>query len=124
MLVVDDNQDAADSLGEILSLLLGHHAEVAYSGPMALQVASNLDPDLLLLDIGMPEMDGYELARRLRRVLRRDTYFVALTGYGSEEDKRRSRDAGFDEHVVKPLMVEVLNEVVGRARAGRSAVAQ
>lgn len=124
VLVVDDNQDAADSLGEILGLLLGHHAEIAYSGPMALQVASNLDPDLLLLDIGMPEMDGYELARRLRRVLRRDAYFVALTGYGSEEDKRRSRDAGFDEHVVKPLMVDVLREVVERARPGRPAVAQ
>lgn len=124
VLVVDDNRDAADSVGEILSVLLGHHAEIAYSGAMALQIASNLDPDLLFLDIGMPEMDGYELARRLRRVLRRDAYFVALTGYGSEEDKRRSRDAGFDEHVVKPVMVEVLKEVVGRARAGTAAAAQ
>ena len=124
VLVVDDNQDAADSLGEILSLLLGHHAEVAYSGAMALQIASDLDPDLLFLDIGMPEMDGFELARRLRRVLRRDAYFVALTGYGGEEDRRRSRDSGFDEHVVKPLMVEALKEVVGRVRAGKAAAAQ
>jgi signal transduction histidine kinase/ActR/RegA family two-component response regulator len=122
VLVVDDNQDAADSLGEILGSLLGHHAEVAYSGAMALQLAADLDPDLLLLDIGMPEMDGYELARRLRRVLRRDAYFVALTGYGSEEDKRRSRDAGFDEHVVKPLMVDALKEVVERARKARAAM--
>lgn len=123
VLVVDDNEDAADSVRELLTILLGHHAEVAYSGAVALQIAPDLDPDLLLLDIGLPEMDGYELARRLRRMVRPDAWFVALTGYGSDEDRRRSREAGFDEHVVKPLMLDELRELVRRAGSPRETVA-
>jgi signal transduction histidine kinase/CheY-like chemotaxis protein len=114
VLVVDDNEDAADSLADVLRLM-GHHAEVAYSGTMALQAADDLDADLILLDIGLPEIDGYEVARRLRRMVGRDTRIVALTGYGTEEDKRRSREAGFDEHVVKPVMADALAGITQRA---------
>jgi CheY-like chemotaxis protein len=114
ILVVDDNEDAAESLASILRIM-GHHAEVAFSAVTALQVAADVDADLVFLDIGLPEMDGYEVARRLRRMLRRDVRLVALTGYGAEEDKRRSREAGFDEHVTKPLMPEAIDEIVRRA---------
>ena len=121
VLIVDDNQDAADSLADIWRLM-GHHAEVAYSGMTALQVAADTDPDLVLLDIGLPELDGYEVARRMRRSVRRDVRFVALTGYGTEDDKRRSREAGFDEHVVKPVDPGALAGIAERAGA-RAAVA-
>ena len=116
ILVVDDNEDAANSLGDILRIM-GHHAEVAFGAAAALQVAADVDPDLVFLDIGLPEMDGYEVARRLRRSLRRDVRLVALTGYGTEEDKRRSREAGFDEHVTKPLLPEAISAITRRAAA-------
>lgn len=114
-LIVDDNEDAAESMADILRLM-GHHAETSFSATRAIQIASDVDPDLVLLDIGMPEIDGHELARRLRRVLRPDVRFVAVTGYGAEDDRRRSREAGFDEHVVKPVMPEALVAIVARAR--------
>lgn len=116
VLVVDDNKDAADSLAAMLRLM-GHHPEVAYSGLKALQLAADLDADLMLIDIGLPELDGYEVGRRLRRLIRRDTRLVALTGYGSADDKRRSRDAGFDEHIVKPVMMDALEALMARAAA-------
>lgn len=122
VLVVDDNEDAADSLAEVLRML-GHDAEVSYSGMSALQMAGDLEADLVLLDIGLPDLEGYEVARRLRRMVPPDTRLVALTGYGSEEDKRLSRQAGFDEHVTKPLMVETLREVLARAAAQRASPA-
>jgi CheY-like chemotaxis protein len=119
ILVIDDNEDAANSLADVLRLT-GHHAEVAFSGAKALQAATDLDADLVLLDIGLPDMDGFEVARRLRRVVRRDARIVAVTGYGTAEDRRRSLEAGFDEHVVKPVMSETLAEVMHRAqRAAR-----
>ena len=116
VLIVDDNEDAADSLADILRLM-GHHAETSYSGVKALQIAADVDPDLVLLDIGLPEMDGLEVAKRLRRILLPRVRLVAVTGYGAEEDRRRTRDAGFDEHAVKPLMPEVLAGIVARVRA-------
>ena len=119
ILVVDDNEDAADSMAEILRML-GHHAEVAHSGLRAIQMAADLDADLLMLDIGLPEIDGYALARRLRRLGHRQVWFVALTGFGSEEDKRRSLEAGFDEHVVKPVKLETIKEIVARAARQRN----
>ncbi len=115
ILIVDDNEDAANSLADVLGLM-GHHAEVAFSGMKALQIAPDVDADLILLDIGLPELDGYEVARRMRRIVRRDTRLVALTGYGADEDKRRSREAGFDEHVVKPVMPETLGALLHRVR--------
>jgi len=111
MLVVDDNADAADSLAEVVRSM-GHHAEVSYSGLTALQIAADGRFDLVMLDIGLPEIDGYEVARRLRRILGPSTRIVAVTGYGAEEDRRRSREAGFDDHVVKPMMPETLSRIL------------
>jgi CheY-like chemotaxis protein len=116
ILVVDDNADAADSLAEVVRSM-GHHAEVAYSGLTALQIAADGRFDLVMLDIGMPGMDGYEVARRLRRIVGPATHIVAVTGYGAEEDRRRSREAGFDDHVVKPMMPQTLSWILARPRA-------
>jgi CheY-like chemotaxis protein len=116
MLVVDDNADAADSLAEVVRSM-GHHAEVAYSGLTALQIAADGSFDLVMLDIGLPEIDGYEVARRLRRLVGPATRIVAVTGYGAEEDRRRSREAGFDEHVVKPMMPETLFRILAQLQA-------
>jgi signal transduction histidine kinase/ActR/RegA family two-component response regulator len=116
MLVVDDNADAADSLAEVVRAM-GHHAEVAYSGLTALQIAADGRFDLVMLDIGLPEIDGYEVARRLRRIVGPATRIVAVTGYGAEEDRRRSREAGFDDHVVKPMMPETLSRILAELQA-------
>lgn len=113
VLVVDDNVDAADSLGEMLQLL-GHEVDVAYDGLQALQIAEDGGPQLILLDIGLPELDGYEIARRLRRTVGRTARLVALTGYGSDDAKRLSIEAGFDEHVVKPLDLETIQLILSR----------
>lgn len=103
ILVVDDHRDAADSLALLLRLL-GAEAHVARDGPSALAAARAVRPAVVLLDLGMPGMDGYEVARRLRREPGwRDVVLVALTGWGQEEDRRRSREAGFDHHLVKPV---------------------
>jgi signal transduction histidine kinase/ActR/RegA family two-component response regulator len=117
VLIVDDNADAADSLGEMLRLL-GHQADIAYSGLQALQIAEDADPQLIFLDIGLPKLDGYEVARRLRRTLTRTVRLVALTGYGSDDAKRLSTEAGFDEHVVKPLNLETIQLVLSRVTQG------
>ncbi len=102
LLVVDDNQDAADSLAVLLTLQ-GHEVRVAHSGPAALEMTKTYTPDVVFLDIGMPGMDGYEVARRLRQQpgLER-VVLAALTGWGQQEDRRRTADAGFDYHLVKP----------------------
>jgi len=114
ILVVDDNADAADTLAAMLRLM-GHSVHVLYSGTHALQVAGDVDPDLVFLDIGLPEMDGFEVMRRLKRLMRRQAWCVALTGYGSEDTRRRCRDAGFDEHVAKPVSLERLAQAIERA---------
>jgi CheY-like chemotaxis protein len=100
---VDDNRDAADSLGILLGLH-GHDVQVVHDGPSALDAARSRPPDVVFLDIGMPGMDGYEVARRMRaeRGLN-DMLLVALTGWGQDGDRRRSREAGFDHHLVKPV---------------------
>ncbi len=114
VLVVDDNRDAADLLSESLGLL-GFEVCVAYDGPSALEAADHFRPELALLDIGLPVMDGYEVARRLRdRAELRDLRLVALTGYGQESDRRRSRDAGFHAHLVKPLDLNALAALLER----------
>ncbi len=117
LLVVDDNRDSADTLSE-LAQLWGYEVETAYDGPTALERAGEWVPDFLLLDIGMPGLDGYELARRLRQDPRfTQVMLVALTGYGREEDVARSRAAGFDHHLVKPVDVEELERLL-RGREG------
>ncbi len=103
LLVVDDNMDAADSLAMLLRLGL-HEVQVAYTGPEALQAALNYRPDIILLDIGLPGLDGYQIAKRLRREPQtQKAVLIALTGYGQESDKEQARQAGFDHHLVKPV---------------------
>lgn len=112
ILVVDDNIDAGESLGELLRLL-GHHVLVASSGSQALQIVPELRPDAALLDIGLPIMDGYELARRIRTRQEGDRILlIAVTGYGQEEDRRKSRDAGFDYHLTKPAELSRIQELL------------
>jgi CheY-like chemotaxis protein len=112
VLVVDDNRDAAESLGMLLGLL-GAEVQVAFDGPQALAAFDAHEPQVVLLDIGMPEMDGFEVARRIRRRLTgRDVALIALTGWGQEKDRQRSRSAGFDHHLIKPVEVEVLQALL------------
>jgi signal transduction histidine kinase/CheY-like chemotaxis protein len=112
ILVVDDNQAAADSLALLLKLE-GQEVRVAYEGPAALLAVQSYLPDVAVLDIGMPGMDGYELAQRLRRQPGLEQLLlVALTGWGQEADRRRSHDAGFDLHLVKPVDPAVLHDLL------------
>jgi signal transduction histidine kinase/CheY-like chemotaxis protein len=114
VLVVDDNKDAADSLAAVLRHA-GHEANVVHDGPAALAAAAAATPEVVLLDIGMPVMDGYEVARRLRQAPGFDhTPIIALTGFGSAEDHRRSREAGFSQHLTKPVDPEVLLDMLAR----------
>jgi two-component system CheB/CheR fusion protein len=100
--VVDDNVDAADSLALLLRAG-GHEVQTAYDGPTALETAGAFHPEVVFLDIGLPEVDGYEVARRLRRQPGLEkSLLVAVTGYGQEEDRRRAAAAAFDAHLVKP----------------------
>jgi signal transduction histidine kinase len=115
VLVVDDNLDAADSLATLLRLR-GQDVRTAYDGPTGLAAARDFRPDLAFLDIGLPGMDGCELARALRAdPAGRDTLLVALTGWGQDEDRQQSHAAGFDEHHAKPLDLPVLEDLVRRA---------
>ena len=115
ILVVDDNADAAESLAALLSIS-GHETRMAHDGPEALQQAERFHPDIVFLDIGMPTLDGHETARLIRRQpWGKDMVLVALTGWGQHEDRRRSKDAGFDHHLVKPadpIVVEKLLESI------------
>jgi CheY-like chemotaxis protein len=95
----------------------GHQVRTAYDGPTALRAAAEFQPDVVLLDIGLPQMDGYEVARRLRgEVGLKDARLVALTGYGQEEDRRRAQEAGFDEHLTKPTDLTVLQNLLTKRR--------
>jgi PAS domain S-box-containing protein len=108
ILVVDDNHDAATTLALVLTFH-GHIANVACNGTDALLAAERFEPEIVLLDIGLPEMDGYEVARRLRQLARGDDILiVAITGYGQPNDRARSREAGFDYHLVKPVDISQL----------------
>jgi PAS domain S-box-containing protein len=103
ILVVDDNVDAADSIGMLLRHW-GNEVHLAHNGPQALEAAAEFSPDLVVLDIGLPGMSGYEVAHRLREQPRfARTVIVAMTGYGQEEDRRRSQEVGFDRHLIKPV---------------------
>jgi PAS domain S-box-containing protein len=103
LLVVDDNRDAANSLGRLLRVL-GAEVQIAHSGAEALELLEKFRPVTVLLDIGMPGMDGYEVAQRVReRFDASEVLLIALTGWGQEEDRRRSQAAGFDHHLVKPV---------------------
>ena len=112
VLVVDDNHDAADSMGMLLKCL-GAEVEVVHDGSAALQIMESFLPTLVLLDLRMPEMDGFEVARRIREQPRfRDVTLIALTGWSQEKDLQRSRDAGFDHHLIKPAGIEALRALM------------
>ncbi|HET8696187.1 MAG TPA: ATP-binding protein [Gammaproteobacteria bacterium] len=115
ILVVDDNRDAADTLAMLLETL-GADVEVAYGGQMALDSLARFAPDTVLLDIGMPEIDGYEVARRIRLEPRNErVMLVALTGWGQDQDFRLSKTAGFDHHLVKPPDIDELRAALARS---------
>jgi two-component system CheB/CheR fusion protein len=112
ILVVDDNRDAADSLGMLLELS-GHEVHTAYDGPSGLEAMRAHRPAVALLDIGMPGMDGYAVASEARRDPELGCVkLVALTGWGTQEDRRRSKDAGFDHHLVKPVDTSALESLI------------
>jgi len=115
VLIVDDNVDGADMLAAVLNAN-GHAVLIAHDGRTALQLAVEHQPDVVFLDIGLPDMDGFEVARRLRGEPRlAGVRLVALTGFGREEDRRQSVAAGFDHHMVKPVDMEALGEVLRMA---------
>jgi PAS domain S-box-containing protein len=114
VLAVDDNRDSARTLTRLLQVL-GHEVSTAHDGPAALAEADRFHPEIVLLDIGLPGMDGFEVARRLRASPAfADTVLIALTGYGSPEDRAASREAGFNAHLVKPVDLEALKELLAR----------
>jgi CheY-like chemotaxis protein len=119
ILVADDNRDAAASLATLLSLD-GHEVSVAYDGKAALGSAETFRPDVALLDIGMPNLNGYEVARSIRaQAWGRSMMLVAVTGWGQSEDKRRAREAGFDHHFTKPLDLDAFSTFLNDALARR-----
>ena len=112
VLIVDDNVDSAESLALLLTMS-GHKVRTAHDGPAALEAAEAFRPEAVLLDIGLPGMDGYEVARRLRQQAGlNNTFLVAVTGYGQDEDRRRAEEAGFDAHLVKPADPVVLQQLL------------
>ena len=114
VLVVDDNTDGADLLAMMLELS-GHQTRIAYSGLEALETAAVFRPEVIFLDIGLPGLNGYEVARRFRATpALSPTLLVALTGWGSEEDRRRSKEAGFDIHLTKPVEPAAIDDVMAR----------
>ena len=122
VLVVDDNQDAADSLGALLEIL-GAHVVVAHDGVTALKMLEAHRQDLVFLDIGMPHLDGYEVARRIRKLPHgTSTFLVALTGWGQEKDRLRSEKAGFDRHLVKPASRQALESILQAVGTGPDAI--
>jgi DNA-binding response OmpR family regulator len=103
ILIVDDNRDSADSLGMLLQIM-GNDIRMAHDGQEGLDVAEEFRPDVVLLDIGLPKLNGYEACRRIReQSWGRSVVLIALTGWGQEDDRRRSHEAGFDHHMVKPV---------------------
>jgi PAS domain S-box-containing protein len=120
ILIVDDNADSARSMSS-LQRLRGHETRMAFSGPEAVTVAAEFSPELVLLDIGLPGIDGFEVARRLRAMPKTaDALIVAMTGYGSEEDRATAKEAGFDEYLVKPINLDFLRDWLRRRSADPS----
>jgi signal transduction histidine kinase len=124
ILLADDNRDALDSLATLLQCD-GHEVHTAGDGAEALEVAAQCKPDVVLLDIGMPKLDGYEVARRIRaEPWGKAAVLIALTGWGQDEDRRRSREVGFDSHLVKPLDPEALSTLLSRLPASAASPLQ
>jgi DNA-binding response OmpR family regulator len=118
VLVVDDNQDAADSLAMLLGVR-GEDVRIAYDGAKALEVERDFKPDVVLLDIGLPAVSGYDVAERIREKRGDKVLIVAITGWGQEKDLRRAEDAGIDHHFTKPVDFEALVALIERAAPSR-----
>lgn len=124
ILVVDDNRDGADSLSEMLKMV-GNDTRTAYDGEAGVDAAGEFRPDVILLDIGMPKLNGYEVCRRIRdEPWGKGIVLIALTGWGQEEDRRRSREAGFDRHLVKPVDPQALMRLLAGLGVGHTADAR
>jgi CheY-like chemotaxis protein len=119
VLVVEDSIDSAETLGELITRW-GHEVRLAHDGASALKVAREFKPQVILLDIGLPDMDGYTVANRLRGEDLGGNILVALTGYGEAQDRARAQQAGFDRHLTKPVDPGSLRELF-RGAAGTSA---
>lgn len=119
VLVVDDNKDAAESLAMLLQFD-GCSVSTAADGAEALDAFDRMRPEIVLLDIGLPDIDGYEVARRIRsRQGLQKTVLIALTGWGQEQDKKRAAQAGFDEHLTKPVNLDLLRMLMNVAKPGQ-----
>ncbi len=119
LLLIEDNPDIGETLRDLLQLL-GHQVEWADDGLRGVQLALTTQPEVALVDIGLPGIDGYEVARRLRANEQgKRMLLIALTGYGRPEDRRRSLDAGFDAHLVKPIDADELIALIARLAAAR-----
>jgi CheY-like chemotaxis protein len=117
ILVVEDHADSAKSMARLLNLL-GHEVQVARDGPQAIASALDWRPAIILLDLGLPTMDGYEVATRLRQEAScRETVIIAVTGYGQPEDRQRCYATGIDHHLLKPVAPEVLLPLLSRSAA-------
>lgn len=117
VLIIEDNADARSTLHQLLTLL-GHRVDAAANGAEGIEAALTGRPDVALIDLGLPGMDGLEVARRLRSGLANTVLLVALTGHASEDDRRGALDAGFDDHLAKPVDLDALNRLLADA-AGR-----
>lgn len=112
ILIVDDNQDSAQTLGWMLEME-GHQVFLKFNGPDAIEMARQINPEVVLLDIGLPDMNGYEICRIMQEQLNlAEAVFIAQTGWGQEEHRRRSKEAGFHHHLVKPVAASDLYEIV------------
>jgi len=115
VLVVDDYPDTAQAACRLLSVL-GHEARAAHCGKDALAIVEELDPDIVILDLGLPDMSGYQVARELRSRQGKRPYIAAMTGWGTVTDRVHSHAAGIDQHVVKPADVERLTDIIANAQ--------
>jgi len=123
VLVVDDNRDAAILMGRLLRTL-GNDVQVVHDGFSALEMAEQFRPEAILLDIGLPEMDGYDTARMMRDLPScKNVLIIAVTGWGQDDDREKGRLAGFDHHVVKPADSETLMQLLATARRSENMVA-
>ena len=111
--MVDDNEDAANSLATLLEVM-GYDVRIAYDGPEGIEAADEFEPAVALLDIGLPKLSGYDIARHVRGKRGEDVLLVAITGWGQEDDRRRAHEAGFDHHFTKPADFDVLLALIDK----------
>jgi len=114
ILVVDDNRDSAESMASLLKIS-GHRVSIAFDGNKAVEIAIEERPQIVLMDVGLPGLNGHQACRLMRERGLKDAFIVAMTGYGQDDDRRQSRDASFDAHLVKPIDYISLQAIILRA---------